>query len=82
MSVCVGNHADMTSPVGPEAQDRYRCPDRGGPAGQRCQLLIEHVTPVQFASIAGTFRAWVDGAEAALPYSRYPWFVSFPRDES
>ena len=72
----------MTSPTSPEGQDRYRCPDRGGPAGQRCQLLIEHATPVHIASIAGTFRAWVDGAETTLPPSPYPWFVSFPRDES
>jgi hypothetical protein len=72
----------MTSPVGPESQDHYRCADRGGPAVQRCQLLVEHVTPVHIASIDGTFRAWVDGAETALPPSPYPWFVSFPRDES
>jgi hypothetical protein len=72
----------MTSPVSPEAQDRYRCPDRGGPGGQRRQLLIEHVTPVHIASINGTFRAWVDGAETTLPPSPYRWFVSFPRDEA
>ena len=78
----MGNDAGMTSPVGPEALDRYRCPDRGGPGGQRCQLLVERDTPVHIASIDGTFRAWVDGAETALPPSPYPWFVSFPRDES
>jgi len=72
----------MTSPVGPEAQDRYRCPHRGVPGGQRCQLLIEHATPAHIASIAGTFRAWVDGAETTLPRGPFPWFVSFPRDES
>jgi hypothetical protein len=69
------------SPVGPEGQDRYRCTDRSGTGGQRCQLLIEHVTPVHIARIGGTFRAWLDGAETALPPSPYPWFVSFPRDE-
>jgi hypothetical protein len=71
----------MTSPVGPEAQDRYRCPDRGGPGGQRCQLLVEHLTPVHIVSIHGTSRAWVDGAETTLPRGPYPWSVSFPRDE-
>ena len=71
-----------TRPTSPEGLDRYRCPARGGPGGQRCQLLIEHATPGHIASIGGTFRAWVDGAEAALPPSPYPWFVSFPRDES
>jgi hypothetical protein len=71
------------SPVGPEALHRYRCPDRGGPGGQRCQLLVEHATPVRIASIGGTLRAWVDGAETtAVPPSPYPWFVSVPRDES
>ena len=71
----------MTSAVSPEGQDHYRCADRGGPGGQRCQLLVEHVTPVHIASIGGTFRAWVDGAVMSLPPSPYPWFVSFPRDE-
>ena len=47
-----------------------------------CQLLVEHVTPMHIASIGGTFRAWVDGAETTLPPSPYRWFVSFPRDES
>jgi hypothetical protein len=55
------------SPTSPEGQDRYRCPDRGGPGGQRCQLLIEHATPAHIASIGGTFRAWVDGAESTVP---------------
>jgi hypothetical protein len=77
----VGDDAGMTSPVSPEGQDRYRCPDRSGPGGQRCQLLIEHDTPAHIARIAGTFRAWVDGAETTLPRGPYPWFVSFPRDE-
>jgi hypothetical protein len=72
----------MTSAVGPEAQDRYRCPDRGGPGGQRCQLLVEHNTPVHIARIGDGFQAWSDGGEATLPHSPYPWFVSFPRDES
>jgi hypothetical protein len=80
--VGAGHDADMTNPVGPEAQGRYRCPDRGGPGGQRCQLLIEHATPAHIASIGGTFRAWVDSAETALPPRPYPWFVSFPQDES
>jgi hypothetical protein len=70
------------SPTSPEGLDRYRCPDRRGPGGQRCQLLVEHDTPAHIASIYGTFQAWVDGAEATLPPSPYPWFVSFPRDES
>ena len=72
----------MTSAVSPEALDRYRCPDRGGPSGQRCQLLIEHESQVQSARVAGTVRAWTDGGEATLPPSPYPWFVSFDRDES
>jgi hypothetical protein len=71
----------MTSPVGPKALDRYRCPDRRGPGGQRCQLLVEHVTPAHIASIHGTFRAWVDGAETTLPRGPFPWFVTLPRDE-
>ena len=69
------------SVVGPEALDRYRCPDRGGPGGQRCQLLVEHDTPVDIASLGGVFRAWIDGAETTLPPSLYRWFVSFPRDK-
>jgi hypothetical protein len=44
--------------------------------------MAEHDTPVHIASIGGTVRAWVEGAETALPRSPYPWFVSFPRDES
>jgi hypothetical protein len=36
---------------------------------------------VNIASIGAILRAWVDGAETALPPSPYPWFVSFPRDE-
>jgi hypothetical protein len=44
--------------------------------------LVEHVTPVHIASIAGTFQAWVGGAETTLPRGPYPWFVSFRRDES
>ena len=67
----------MTSAVGSEAQDRYRCTDRDGPGGQRCQLLIEHNTP-HTARIGGTLWAWSDGAEETLPHSPYPWFVSFP----
>jgi hypothetical protein len=74
--------ADDASMTSPEALDRYRCQDRSGPGGQRCQLLIQHDIPVHIASIDGTFRAWVDDAEATLPHSPYPWFVSFPRDES
>jgi hypothetical protein len=35
--VRAGDDAGMTSPVGPESQDRYRCADRGGPGGQRCR---------------------------------------------
>ena len=72
----------MTSPVGPESQDRYRCPDRGGPGGQRCQLLIQHKPAVHIASIGGAFRAWTDSGEVEPPPGPYPWFVSFPRDET
>jgi hypothetical protein len=72
----------MTSPVSPEGQDRFRCTDRSGPGGQRCQLLVEHTTPAHIARIGGVSRAWVDGAETPLPPSPYPWFVTFPRDES
>jgi hypothetical protein len=43
---------------------------------------VEHATPVHIARIGGAFRAWADDAETALPPSPYPWFVSFPRDES
>jgi hypothetical protein len=43
--------------------------------------LVDDTTPVHIARINGTVRAWVDGAEAPLPPSPYPWFVSFPRDE-
>ena len=39
--------------------DKYRCTDRSGPGGQRCQLIVEHGTPAHIASIGGTFRAWV-----------------------
>jgi hypothetical protein len=67
-------------PLGPP-EDRYRCADRGGPGGQRCQLLVEHVTPVHIAGIDGTFRSWVDGAKITLPRSPYPWVATFPRDE-
>jgi hypothetical protein len=73
----------MTSPTSPEGQDRYRCQDRGGPGGQRCQLLIQHEPPVHIASIGGVFRGWTDSSEVAeLPPSPYRWFVSFPRDEN
>jgi hypothetical protein len=50
--------------------------------GNAAGLLVEHVTPVHIASIGGTFKAWVDGAETTLPPGPFPWFVSFPRDES
>ena len=70
------------SPTSPEGLDRYRCQDRGGAGGQRCQPLIQHEPATHIACIGGTFRAWIDGAERTLPPSPYPWFVSFPRDES
>jgi hypothetical protein len=38
--------------------------------------------PAHIASIGGLFWTWVDGAETSLPRGPYPWFVSFPRDES
>ena len=60
----------MTSPVSPEGQDHYRCQDRSGPGGQ---LLIEHEPAVHIASIGGTFRAWIDGAETTLPPRPYQW---------
>jgi hypothetical protein len=44
--------------------------------------LVEHATATHIASIDGTFRAWVDSAETTLPRGPFPWFVSFPRDES
>jgi hypothetical protein len=71
----------MTSPTSPEGQDRYRCQDRGGPGGQRRQLLIQHEPATHIASIGAAFRAWSDGGETTLPPSPYPWFVSFPRDK-
>jgi hypothetical protein len=67
-------------PLGPP-EDRYRCADRGGPGGQRCQLLVEHVTPAHIAGIDGTFRSWVDGAKITLPRSPYPRAATFPRDQ-
>jgi hypothetical protein len=72
----------MTSPVSPEGQDRYRCTDRGGPGGQRCQLLVEHEPAVHIARVGGASRGWLKGVEVPLPASPYRWFVSFPRDET
>jgi hypothetical protein len=43
--------------------------------------LVEHATPVHIASIDGTFRSWVDGAQTTLPRSRYSSAATFPRDE-
>jgi hypothetical protein len=65
-----------------QALDPYRCPNRNGPDGQRCQLLIEHPGP-HIAQVGGVFRPWAyHGADTALPPSPYRWFYSFPRDET
>ena len=45
------------TPIGDQLVEEYRCQDRGGPDGQRCQLLIEH-DPPHIASISGTVRGW------------------------
>ena len=74
--VCADDDAGMTSAAIPEAQDHYRCPDPGGPGGQRCQLLVEHDTP-HIARIAGTVRAWSDGGEATLPHSPHRGSFAF-----
>jgi hypothetical protein len=34
------------TPIGDQLLEEYRCQDRGGPDGQRCQLLIEHDPPL------------------------------------
>ena len=59
--------------------EKYRCQDRGGPDGQRCQLLIEHIPP-HIANVAGTIRGSVDGGEAELPPGPYRCSSTFPRD--
>jgi hypothetical protein len=69
------------TPISDELLAEHRCQDRGGPDGQRCQLLIEH-DPPHIASISGTVRGWVDGDEAEMPPGPYRWAPSFPRDES
>jgi len=62
----------MTSPVGPDAQDRYRCPARSAKvsATGRARYAGAHCKHWR------RFRAWVNGAETALPPSPHPWFVS------
>jgi hypothetical protein len=69
----------MTSPVSPEGQDNYRCPDRGGPDGQRCQLLIEHDPPVHLARIHGAYAGWDDDGTEVAQLPPTPLVVSFPR---
>ena len=71
---------DYPTPIGDQLVEEYRCQDRGGPDGQRCQLLIEH-DPPHTASISGIVRGWVGGDEAELPPGPYRWAPSFPRDE-
>jgi hypothetical protein len=72
---------DYPTPIGDQLAEEYRCQDRGGPDGQRCQLLIEH-DPPHIASISGIVRGWTDsGDEAELPPGPYRWAPSFPRDE-
>ena len=72
--------SDLT-PIGDQLLEEYRCQDRGGLEGQRCQLLVEH-DPRHMASIFGTFHGWTDGGETAeLPGPPHRWAPSFPRDE-
>jgi len=72
----------MTSPVSPEGQDNYRCPDRGGPDGQRCQLLIEHDPPVHLARIHGAYAGWDDDVAPKWPSCHPPrWLSASPGDE-
>ncbi len=69
------------TPIGDELLEEYRCQDRGGPDGQRCQLLIEH-DPPHIASISGIVRAWDNsGDEAEVPPGPYRWAPTFPREE-
>ena len=69
------------TPIGDQLLEEYRCQDRGGPNGQRCQLLIEHEPAVHIASINGVVRGWLDGGEAELPPGPYRWAPSFPHEE-
>ena len=72
--------ADLT-PIGDELLEEYRCQNRDGPDGQRCQLLSDHDQP-HMASIFGTFRGWTNaGEETELPRPPYRWAPSFPREE-
>jgi len=48
----------MRGMTSPEALDRYRYPDRRGPGGQRCQLLVEHLTPAHIASLTRFCLNW------------------------
>jgi hypothetical protein len=75
------DHCGVGVDVIDPSTEGYRCPDRGGPGGQRCQLLIQHEPATHIASIRGVVRGWVDGREVPLPPSPYRWAVSFPRDE-
>ena len=69
------------TPIGDQLLEEYRCQDRGGPNGQRCQLLIDHEPAVHIASINGVGRGWLDGGEAELPPGPYRRAPSFPHDE-
>ena len=72
--------ADLT-PIGDQLLEDYRCQNRDGPDGQRCQLLIGHDLP-HMASIFGTLHGWTNTGEATeLPHPPYRWAPSFPRDE-
>jgi hypothetical protein len=42
------------TPIGDQLLEEYRCRNRDGPDGQRCQLLVAHEPP-HMASIFGTF---------------------------
>jgi hypothetical protein len=77
-----GAERHMTSAVGPEALDRYRCADRAAQTGNAASYWWSTPSSVHIARIGGAFLAWSDGGETALPPSPYPWFVSFPRDEA
>jgi hypothetical protein len=72
---------DYLAPIGDQLLGEDRCQNRGGPDGQRCQLLIEH-DPPHMASISGIVRGWTDDGEAELPQGPFRWAPSFPRDEA
>ena len=72
---------NLPTPIGDQLLEDYRCQNREGPDGQRCQLLIDHDMP-HTASISGIVRGWDNsGDEAELAPGPYRWSPSFPRDE-